>query len=185
MAFSSSEGKLFFRDWLIHVAKPLGLTSFLDVGCGAGLYGDIIREVFGKNVQIDAVEPFVEYITRHDLKAKYDRIYMEDIRDACYRLENYDLIVCGDVLEHLGYGEALAAVLELKGHCRFLWGALPIKVEGRAWSTGYKQCSDEWKENPYNQHLHDWTLAELEYGFSPLWIVPFIQTGCFLVEGAL
>ena len=182
MAFSASEGKLFFKDWLVHVAKPLGFTRFLDVGCGAGLYCDLIREAFGRDVQIDAVEAFVEYIVRYNLKDKYDRIFMEDIRMVYDDMENYDLIVMGDVLEHMEMEDAIEVVGGLVPHCQFIWAALPIKV-GRPWSTGYKQGEEEWQENKFNEHKHDWTGKEVAQYFSPLWIVPYVQTGCFLVEG--
>ena len=185
MAFSAQEGKGFFKDWLVHVAKPLGFTRFLDVGCGAGLYGDIIREVFGRDVQVDAVEGFAEYVVRYNLLSKYDRIFLEDIREVHHRLEPYDVVICGDVLEHLEMMEAVEVVRGLKEGCRFLWGALPIKVEGRDWSTGYLQGADEWKENPLNRHRHDWTMEELQIVMDPLWICPYIQTGVFLVEGEL
>lgn len=184
MAFSAQEGKGFFKDWLIHFAKPLGFKRFLDVGCGAGLYGDIIREVFGREVRVDAVERFAEYVVRYDLLKKYDNVFLEDIRQVHTLLGEYDLVICGDVLEHLEMIEAAEVVRGLSLDCRFLWGALPIKVEGRAWSTGYRQCAEEWVENPLNQHRHDWTMDELKVVMDPLWVVPYVQTGVFLVEGA-
>lgn len=185
MAFSAQEGKGFFQDWLIHFAKPLGFKRFLDVGCGAGLYGDIIRDVFGhgNGIVVDAVEPFAEYVPRHGLLQKYDKVFLEDIRDSYSKLGEYDLIICGDVLEHLTKEDAIRVVEGLSLDCKFLWGALPIKVSGRDWSTGYKQCAEEWVENPRNQHLHDWTMDELKHAFVPMWIVPYVQTGVFLVEG--
>ena len=195
MAFSAQEGKGFFKDWLINFAKPLGFTRFLDVGCGAGWYGDIIRETHGLDpakydpsqavpyvVQLDAVEAFVEYIIRYNLKDKYDRIIMEDITRVYDEVGDYDLIVMGDVIEHLEMDDAIEVVNGLLPHCRFLWGALPLEV-GRPWSTGYKQCEEEWQENTFNRHMHEWTGKELQEHFKPLWTVPFIQTGCFLVEG--
>ena len=185
MAFSAQEGKGFFKDWLIHVARPLEFKRFLDVGCGAGLYGDIIREVFGKEVQVDAVEGFAEYVVRYNLLSKYDRVFLEDIRKVSSKMEDYDLIVCGDVLEHIDKADAMRVVSDLCLASRFLWGALPLKVEGRQWSTGYHQGSEEWQENPLNKHLHDWTMWELQKELDPLWVVPYVQTGVFLVEGVL
>ena len=184
MAFSSSEGKLLFKDWLIHIAKPLGFKRFLDVGCGAGLYGDLIREVFQGEATIHAMEIFVEYIGRYSLSNKYDSIFMDDIRKTYFVVENYDFIVAGDVLEHLSKEDAIEVVNGLRKKCKFLFGALPVKVN-RPWSIGYNQLESEWQENPYNQHLHNWTGEEIHEAFKPLWLVPFIQTGAFLVEGSI
>ncbi len=182
MAFSSSEGKEFFRDWLVHVAKPLGFKTFLDVGCGAGTYGKIIREVMGRDVQIGAVEIFTEYIERHNLHEIYDKIITGDIRDLPPQSIVVDLIIAGDVLEHLAMLESGEVVNRLRKRCRFLWAALPVNM-GRPWSTGYAQPDHEYVENPANKHLHDWTGAEIHMIFKPMWLVPFIQTGCFLIEG--
>lgn len=184
MAFSASEGKEFFRDWLVHFAKPLGFTRFLDVGCGAGWYGKIIREVFERTVQVHAVEAFQEYVFRHKLGEKYDRIICRDVRDICSDTESYDLIIAGDVLEHLTKEDAIKVVNALLPKCRFLWGALPLQM-GRPWSTGYKQGPQDYEENPLNRHLHDWTGEEIQVEFKPLWIVPYVQTGCFLLEGGI
>jgi 2-polyprenyl-3-methyl-5-hydroxy-6-metoxy-1,4-benzoquinol methylase len=182
MAFSSSEGKEFFRDWLNHVARPLGFKRFLDVGCGAGLYGKIIREVFGPEVIIDAIEVFPDYIFRFDLPSIYNEIYIEDIRVFMDQVEDYDLIIAGDILEHLTKTDAVRVVDGLRPQCRFFWAALPVKI-GRPWSVGYQQPENEYEENPANRHLHDWTGAEIIEEFKPLWVVPFLMTGSFLVEG--
>ena len=142
MAFSAQEGKEFFRDWLTHFAKPLQFKRFLDVGCGAGTYGKIIQEVFvleslKGEIKIHAIEAFEPYIERHGLKRIYDDIAVTDIMDVgSSDVEDYDLIICGDVLEHLSLDDAADVVACLSTKCRFLWGALPLKVEGRSWSAG-------------------------------------------------
>ncbi len=182
MAFSSSEGKEFFRDWLIHVARPLGFKSFLDVGCGAGLYGKIIREVFGSNAFLVTVEIFEEYVERFAIDDIYDAVHCEDIRIMAGDLAPVDLIIAGDVLEHLTKEEAIKVVNTLRPKCRFLWAALPLKI-GRPWSVGYSQPEHEYAVNPAEKHLHDWTGEEIQEYFKPLWIVPFLMTGTFLVEG--
>jgi SAM-dependent methyltransferase len=184
MAFSADEGKGLFKDWLTHLAKPLGFKRFLDVGCGAGVYGDIIREVFQRDVEIDAVEPFIVYVIRHGLTKKYDNIIVDDIRDAYPMIEKYDLIIAGDVLEHLTKAQAVEVVNGLLPKCRFFWGAMPVEM-GRPWSYGYKQGSEEYVENPLNQHLHDWSGEEIQKEFSPMWLVPFVLTGSFLIEGGI
>ncbi len=182
MAFSSSEGKEFFRDWLNHVAKPLGFRIFLDIGCGAGLYGKIIREVFGRNVFIVGVEIFEDYVERFSLDNIYNAIHCEDIRVMAGDLAPVDLIIAGDVLEHLTKEEAIKVVNALRPKCRFLWAALPLKI-GRPWSVGYAQPESEYVVNPAEQHRHDWTGEEIQECFNPLFIVPFLMTGTFLIEG--
>ena len=183
MAFSAHEGKEFFKDWLTNFAAPLQFKRVLDIGCGAGWYGKILRDVFKSGITIDAVEIFSAYIDRHSLRAIYDQIIVNDIMSIYKNLPNYDLIIMGDVLEHLPKPQAIELVKGVRGKSRFLWCALPLIVEGKAWSTGYRQGPEDFTENPANKHWHDWTLEEVKKEFDPLWVVPYIQTGMFLVEG--
>jgi hypothetical protein len=184
MAHSHQEGKGFFRDWLINFAKPLGFSRFLDVGCGAGTYGKIIREVFDKGVQVDAVEIFSEYVNRYNLHRIYDGIITSDIRDKRIRehIADYDLIILGDVLEHLEMSDAVAVVNAMAEKAKFLWCALPLEID-RPWSLGWIQNEEEYRENPNGKHLHNWTGAEIQEFFRVLWLVPYIYTGIFLIEG--
>ncbi len=183
MAFSSSEGKEFFRDWLVHVARPLGFKSFLDIGCGAGLYGKIIREVFGEKAWIIGVDIFDPYFKQFNLIEIYDGFLVRDIRDDV-PVDKADLITAGDVLEHLTKEEAVRVVNALRPKCRFLWAALPLKI-GRPWSVGYTQPEHEYAVNPAEQHQHDYTGDEIQEYFHPMWIVPFRMTGSFLIEGGI
>lgn len=183
MAFSSSEGKKFIEDWLLHVGKYLQFKRFLDIGCGAGWYGKIIREVFGPGVTLEGIDIFPEYVSRFELSKVYSTVFIADIVASCGDVKSdYDLITAGDVLEHLTKQDAIKVVNTLRKRCKFMWCALPIKM-GRSWSTGYLQPDHEYVENPANKHLHDWEGDELIAEMRPLWLVPYIQTGTFLIEG--
>ena len=126
------------------------------------------------------MEIFPEYINRHALELIYDEIFIADIID--FSINAYDMIIAGDILEHLSKADAIKVVDALRTKCRFLWAALPVKID-RPWSEGYTQGKDEYEENRANKHLHDWTGQEIIGEFYPLWLVPFITTGTFLVEG--
>jgi predicted TPR repeat methyltransferase len=187
MAFSSSEGKEFFRDWMIHVARPLGFTRFLDVGCGSGLYGKIIREVMGNEVKIAGIEIFPDYVKQFNLKDIYNEVAIADILYISrehVRMPQFSLIIAGDVLEHLSKADAVEVVSNLKKKCKFLWAALPVKI-GRPWSVGYQQPEHEYAVNPAERHLYDWSGEEIKECFKPLFLVPYLLTGTFLVEGEI
>jgi len=68
----------------------------LDVGPGQGTYSDLLRNL---GYQMDAVEVWAPYVDQFNLRAKYDNVYIQDIRE--FELWNYDFIILGDVLEHL------------------------------------------------------------------------------------
>ncbi len=98
-------------NWIIQ----LDPHSVLDVGCGFGTWGFLCREhldVAKERVQpeewqvrIDGVELFEPYIQAHQ-RALYSSIIIGDIREVAPRVEPYELIIAGDVIEHLDKPEA-------------------------------------------------------------------------------
>jgi hypothetical protein len=93
-----------------------------DVGPGNGTYYNAI----GKDYYWIGVEIWhnaVEY-----LKDKYDKVYEEDIRNFEYP-EDYDLIIFGDVLEHLTVEDAQAVLKEAKLHSKAILVAVPYNYE--------------------------------------------------------
>ena len=180
MPGSVPEGKLFFRDWITQF-RPF---KILDVGVGAGDYGWIIRNL-SYPCELHGVEIYAPYIAEFRLHHFYDYIYNEDIRKI--NLQNdYDLMIFGDVLEHMTKEEVLELWPKMKKRARFLWISLPIKVEGRSWSVGHKQPPAEYATNIYEKHLHSWTYDEILCDLGPfLWTVPFKIIGTFIAEGEI
>ncbi|MEA3366400.1 MAG: class I SAM-dependent methyltransferase, partial [Candidatus Hydrogenedentes bacterium] len=88
----------------------LNPRSVLDVGCGFGMWGFLSRmylDVYQGRVQpdqwttrIDRLELFEPYIQEHH-RTLYSSIQIGDIRDLAPELDTYDLIIAGDVIEHL------------------------------------------------------------------------------------
>jgi hypothetical protein len=84
--------------------------SILDIGLGNGKLGFIARELidvmYGERyrseqwqLKLDGIEVFGDYIQAHQ-QAIYNNIYIGDALSVIDSLENYDLVVLGDVLEH-------------------------------------------------------------------------------------
>ena len=74
-----------------------------DVGCGDGFYGKIVRH-FIPNCYIIGIEKNHRYSTMFRLYSLYDKLIIDDIININFsRLYNLkiDLIIFGDVLEHL------------------------------------------------------------------------------------
>lgn len=76
-------------------------ATILDVGAGCGTYYYYLKDYF---TNIDAVEAFENNIKIYDLKNKYQNVYHINILDFTY--DYYDIIIFGDVLEHLTIEEA-------------------------------------------------------------------------------
>lgn len=75
----------------------------LDVGPGHGKYGVLMREYVPTIRQLDAVEAEERYVDRYWwLTAVYDDVRVQDVATmTADELEQYDLVLMCDVLEHL------------------------------------------------------------------------------------
>lgn len=76
----------------------------LDVGAGAGKY----RELLWDFAHVDAVEPHEPYVGQFKLRERYEHVLAVDVREVGDQLGLYDLIIFGDVLEHLPVADAQA-----------------------------------------------------------------------------
>lgn len=74
-------------------------SKILDIGAGVGTYFNLLNPKGYKN--IDGVEVFFPYITEYKLKEKYNNLYIGDVCNLPINFESYDLIILGNVLEHI------------------------------------------------------------------------------------
>ena len=135
-------GKVEVSDWVKnHFWK--GATC-LDVGACDGKWHDLL----GGYLAMDAVEIFSPNIEWHRLRQKYRMVFNADIYDLAY--DYYDLIIFGDVLEHMSIDKAQAVLKYARHHCIDL-------IIGVPWL--YPQ--DELYGNPYEKHLQADLTEEL------------------------
>lgn len=137
--------------------------SFLDVGCGFGRWGflvreqhDVLLERYARDTwktRIDAVEVFEPYISPHH-RYLYDNIYVGRIEQLVPTLGSYDVILAGEILEHIEKRASLATLAQLRDKAR---KALIVSVPlGDDWPQG------EVLDNPAEAHVSTWTIAELK-----------------------
>ena len=130
-----------------------GINKVLDVGAGQGTYADLIGD---KVSTIRAIEIWQPYIDQFDLYSKYDVIYEVDAREALVSWANYydqkqfDLVIFGDVLEHMTEAEALTC-WEAAGKIA-QWGLISVPC------VHYPQGAEF--GNPYEVHVQDHLTPE-------------------------
>ncbi len=132
--------------------------SILDVGCGFGLWGFLCREYLDVaetrvwpdkwTMRIDGIEYFEPYIMDHQ-RYLYDSIQIGDIRDLAPTVDEYDLIITGDVIEHMDKPDAemVLDTLHTKAKMAMLVN-IPI---GTGWD--HPICHG----NPAELHRSEWT----------------------------
>jgi len=157
-------------------------TSVLDIGVGFGLWGFLCREyldVFSGRVQpnewqtrIDGIELFEPYIQTHQ-RALYSNILIGDVRTLAKNIKPYDLIIAGDVIEHLDKDDAEDVLETLYEKAN---KALMVNIPlGSGWDH------PEQYGNPGELHRSQWTAED----FAPyphaadIYNVPCGQYGTF------
>lgn len=95
-------------------------STILDVGCGHGFYYKLLNDYFKK---FDAVEIWKPYIEEYNLLEMYDNVYNTNILD--FEFDYYDIIIMGDILEHLERSEAQKLLDKIKNKCSELIVVVP------------------------------------------------------------
>jgi predicted TPR repeat methyltransferase len=114
-------------------------NTVLDIGAGAGKYAELIRN----RSFVDAVEVWQENIDRYDLASKYDEVFAVDARE--FDNFDYDLVIFGDVLEHMTEAEAVALWSKARRQAKAIFMSIPIVHMPQGAEGG----------NPFEVHLED------------------------------
>ena len=99
-------------------------ATILDVGAGCGTYYNLLSDYF---TNMEAVEVFKPNIDNYGLEEKYKRVRNINILDYCY--EYYDIIIFGDIIEHLTVEEARNVLDYAYNHCKEMIVAVPYELE--------------------------------------------------------
>lgn len=125
----------------------------LDIGAGAGAYADLLASTMPRRFlpHMTAVEIHEPYVERFGLLRKYDEVLLGDARTN--DLPEADVVILGDVLEHMSFGDAKALWAKARAAATTaVFLSLPI-VE---WPQGAVDG------NKHEAHLHSWTHASVQ-----------------------
>lgn len=96
----------------------------LDVGAGEGTYWHYLKNHF----VMDAVEVFAPNIEKYDLKSKYRNVYNENILDFDFTKNYYDVVIFGDIIEHLEVKDAQELISKIYNMFDEIMIAVPYKL---------------------------------------------------------
>lgn len=158
MPTSDKQGK-FLAKALINQANP---STIWDIGPGEGTYYYLLEDHGPDNEWFSgnfynwvAVEIWPQYIHDYNLREMYDTVYDEDVRNVGFPEErnyiNEDLIIFGDVLEHMPEDDARELILRAKKSFRYILVSIPIVHAPQGEVNG----------NPYEAHVKHWTFDEM------------------------
>lgn len=152
----------------IDVIKKINPHKILDIGCGFGRWGFLCREFldlwddgnykkYNFSRIIDAVEICENYIQPYHYYF-YNNIYIENAVDFLYFTDqNYDLIIAGDIIEHLEKNDGFKLIELALNHSKFLMINIPI---GKSWPQEvteeniYEEHKSIWHKRDFNRYKH-------------------------------
>ena len=147
---SYMKGKVEVVSWIrTHFPRS---SSVLDVGPGGGIWHQLLPEF-----HMDAVEIFKP--TADMIRNRYRTVICADIADVSY---DYDLVIFGDVIEHMTVEKAQKVLAYAKEHSKDIIVAVP-------WQYKQGPCyGNQWEE-----HIQDDLTPEIfeeRYpGMVPIW----------------
>ena len=150
-----------FDDILVDQIKRLNPKTVLDVGAGAGKNGRLLRQSFYSGT-LDAIEPTEKYITEFNLSNIYNKVYTQSIEEYIQKnsTNRYDVVVFGDVLEHL----FRSSVIDYLDY--FLYRTRWVII---VWPTHHPQ--DDYYNNHYEVHRSNFNLRDLSDKFDVQYFV--------------
>lgn len=77
----------------------------IDVGAGQGTYAEALAPIRDQ-IMLEAIECWGPSITKFDLVHKYDNVWQVDARTSMPIFNGADVVIFGDVLEHMTVHEA-------------------------------------------------------------------------------
>ena len=130
---------------VVECLKTLRPKLVLDVGAGDGMWAELLNPL---GFDLHALEVWEPNIKKHNLHRKYPVVINKDmLLYTGWAL--YDVVIMGDVLEHVERMQALFLLQEVTQHIFLTIPTSPCKQDGKAWG------------NPYETHKYNWTHAEL------------------------
>lgn len=154
MPISSPSGKDETAEWI----KTVKHDYILDVGVGQGTYADLIKKHKIKTKILDGIEAWKPYFDEFSLNKKYGAVFNLDVRE--WHHWDYDIVIFGDVLEHMSKKDAVKIWNECSKQARYAVISIPIVHSPQGHVHG----------NPFEEHVKDdWTALEVLNTFSHIY----------------
>jgi hypothetical protein len=151
MPYSLEAGKSTIIKW---IDKLPNTNSMLDIGVGIGTYYHLLNPIIGG--KWEGIEAWKPYIEEYDLEKFYDVIHNEDARLYDWSNKFYDLVIAGDVLEHMTKEESIKLINDALDHSTACIISIPV-----VWMP-----QDAVDGVPYEIHVKDdWTHDEILESF--------------------
>jgi len=137
------------KDWIDtfynqHIMFEGGIKTVLDVGCGRGMWAGCLRRT-NDSATWHAIEVHKPYLEQ--FKAIHDRLYDEifNVNVLSFDWKQYDMIIFGDILEHLSLEDCQKVLQKAKEHGKYIIMSIPLNAGPHPAEHG----------NPHQEHKQD------------------------------
>lgn len=144
MPDSDAQGKDVALEWYQQI-KP---ATVVDIGAGSGTYARLMRPT---QAHWTAVEAWAPYVSEFGLEKLYKDVIVADARDLPASAFLADLVIAGDVLEHMTQAEARALMVRIGAYAKHLIISIPVLHLDQGAVNG----------NPYERHVEHWTYEDM------------------------
>lgn len=146
MPVSSSENKEIAKLW---IEKIDAKNVVVDIGAGVGTYKTLLTDTDAHWV---GIEIFAPYIQEYDLRSIYHTVICGDARYVDYTLlGEIDIVIAGDVIEHMPRNDAIGLLDRLKAVSKNIIISVPIIESHQGTVNG----------NEYETHHYQWDYDEM------------------------
>lgn len=147
MPYSDAEGKDTALAWYEEIQPG----TVIDVGAGSGTYAQAVRANSSWRGRWTAVEAWEPYVARFGLDGLYDAVVVADARQLTARFFRADLVIAGDVLEHMPRADAIGLLDTIREHAANLIVSVPVLHLDQGAVYG----------NPHEAHVDHWTAEQM------------------------
>lgn len=131
--------------------------SFLDIGCGAGKFGKMVRDAKGLRASLIGYEVDPDHAARYQLSELYDELRMTDAMTMVDDLPGYaaDFVFIGDCIEHLRKSDGVDLLHYLVYRAKVIVVIFPSRHIQYDWK-GHKWEAHRsvWDESDFKQFDH-------------------------------
>lgn len=150
MPYSDMQGKDTAREWY----DQINPRTVVDVGAGSGTYVHHLRNSRPGPDDAStwtAVEAWGPYVEQFSLDEAYDRVIVADARYVLTQLFMADLVITGDVLEHMSREEAVILLDRIRLSTLHLIVSVPV----------LHLDQDAVYGNPFERHVEHWSAEDM------------------------